>query len=359
VDYPTRTSLGADYKISETVALFAAQEFTWGETADTNGTRAGVRATPWMGGSVTSSVERQMGENDSRIFANLGLRQTWQLTDAWKIDAGVDRSQTIKRSGYYTINANVPPASGASQDFTALSTGATYQIKHFLWDSRFEYRTSDSEDKWGVLSGLVSEEANGWAWSARGQYFRTDSSTGAGTRTGSLRFGLVYRPATTRWIHLDRFDVNYDDAVGTGSSTTSVRYVNNYNLNFMPRKDLQVSLKYGAKFVMDTIAGERYNSFTDHVGTEVRHDITKKWDVGLRGSVLHSWHGGQFSYSGGTSAGYNVADNMWVSVGYNVTGFSDKDFSAADYTAQGPYLRFRMKFDQNSLKDVASWASKQ
>jgi hypothetical protein len=37
-----------------------------------------------------------------------------------------------------------------------------------------------------------------------------------------------------------------------------------------------------------------------------------------------------------------------VSVGYNFIGFHDRDFSAAHYTAGGPYFTLRFKFDQLS-----------
>ena len=79
----------------------------------------------------------------------------------------------------------------------------------------------------------------------------------------------------------------------------------------------------------------------------------------MRGSLLHSWHGGQYQYSCGPSTGYNIFENAWVSVGYNIFGFEDKDFSSAAYTSQGPYVRFRMKFDQQSVKDAAAWMNKQ
>ena len=172
----------------------------------------------------------------------------------------------------------------------------------------------------------------------------------------NIRLGLVYRPPLTRWIHLNRFDIIHENQTGGGQpDMTSWRIVNNYTANYRPRKHLQVSLKYGAKFVMDTISGRKYQAYTDHTGFEMRYDITKKWDVGLCGSLLHSWNGGQLAWSGGASTGYNVIDNSWVSLGYNVWGFTDKDFSAADYTAQGPYVRFRMKFDQQSVKDGMKW----
>jgi hypothetical protein len=33
----------------------------------------------------------------------------------------------------------------------------------------------------------------------------------------------------------------------------------------------------------------------------------------------------------------------------------DKDFSQAEFTARGPFVRFRFKFDQNSIRDAAKW----
>ena len=45
-----------------------------------------------------------------------------------------------------------------------------------------------------------------------------------------------------------------------------------------------------------------------------------------------------------------------MSVGYNFVGFTDDDFVAADYTAQGPYLKFRMKLDQDMFRRFLSFA---
>jgi hypothetical protein len=33
-------------------------------------------------------------------------------------------------------------------------------------------------------------------------------------------------------------------------------------------------------------------------------------------------------------------------------GFEDADFSQGDFTAQGPFVKFRLKFDQESLKGI-------
>jgi len=88
---PTRVILGAEYKATEKVTLLAAQEFTWGSGASTQDTRLGMRSGLWEGADLTGTVERQFDENDDRVFANVGLKQTWKISDAWKVDAGLER----------------------------------------------------------------------------------------------------------------------------------------------------------------------------------------------------------------------------------------------------------------------------
>jgi opacity protein-like surface antigen len=58
-------------------------------------------------------------------------------------------------------------------------------------------------------------------------------------------------------------------------------------------------------------------------------------------------------YGVGIDLGLNVRDNMWITLGYNISGFYDDDFSGARYTAQGPYLRVSIKADQETLKRIA------
>ena len=54
----------------------------------------------------------------------------------------------------------------------------------------------------------------------------------------------------------------------------------------------------------------------------------------------------------GFDVGFVVAQNMRMHVGYNLSGFEDEDFRSARYTAQGPFVRFSLKLDQASLRDI-------
>ena len=353
-DFPTRTTFGADYQVTKTVALFAQEELTYGAAADTNTTRAGVKSTPWTGGSISSSVVNDMRENSERTFANVGLAQMWQINQKWAIDGGLDHNQTIRKKTGYQLNANVPPVSGG-EDFTAVSLGANYAEKKLIWSNRVEYRTSGIDDKWGVISGLINEQGLNWGWTARLQILHNQAVGGTSKTDGNLRLGLAYRPPLTKWIVLDRLDLIAFDEKSPTSSTHGNRLVNNMNANYRPDRKTQLSIQYGAKYVLEQIDAQDYSGYTDLVGIEGRYDITKEWDIGLRGSLLHSWASNQFAYSFGPSVGYNVMQNAWISIGYNLAGFKDRDFSAANYTAQGTFVQFRFKFDQNSVKETLKW----
>ena len=76
------------------------------------------------------------------------------------------------------------------------------------------------------------------------------------------------------------------------------------------------------------------------------------WDMSVHGRVRHQTSGDEVSTGYGVSVGRVLVDNVWLSFGYNLVGFYDAEFSAADYTAQGPFFRIRAKFDQLSVEDA-------
>ncbi|NJC87962.1 MAG: DUF11 domain-containing protein [Desulfuromonas sp.] len=358
-DFPTRTMIGADYQVTRNVSLFAEQEFTWGEQEDTEGTRIGLKATPWQGGEVHTAVERQAIENGERVFALFGIGQNWQLAQRWSIDLSVDRSYTIKnKPAGERINPDVPAASGGDDDFTAVSVGAAYKAEKWSWWNRLETRQGETEDKVGVSSGVVGEIREGTAVSAKLMAFITDSAGGSKRDEEEITLGMAYRPNRSKWIILERLDLSLANEDGDGTGSDSWRIVNHIHANYRASRQWQMSFYYGFKYVRENFDGDRYDGYTDMIAIETRYNINSKWDVGVHGAVLHSWNSNQFDYSLGGDVGYLVMTNAWVSAGYNLVGFEDEDFSDANYTAEGPYVKFRMKFDQQSVKEAAEWLNK-
>ncbi len=75
-------------------------------------------------------------------------------------------------------------------------------------------------------------------------------------------------------------------------------------------------------------------------------------DTGLHAARIESREAGVARSSFGFDVGISPATNCWISVGYNVVGFHDADFSAARYTERGPYIAVRIKADQDTFKDL-------
>ncbi|HUJ17032.1 MAG TPA: OmpA family protein [Nitrospirota bacterium] len=358
-DYPTRTTMGADYRLNTSSTLFVDEELTRGDDRSTATTRVGLRSSPWTGAQIGSTMEQQATESGTRLFSTTGLKQSWQISKEWSVDAGLDRSSTIHHSETFLPNPNVPPASGG-EDFTAVTLGAGYRQEHWSWTGRIEHRVSDLERRIGMFTGANGELMPGWGLAGAFQGFRTDGITGSSKKNEDLRLGFAYRPPQARWIILDRLDLIVEEQEDFVSAAyNNRRVVNNLSANYKVPNMGQVSLQYGAKYVGETIDSQDFHGYTDLIGLEGRYDITKRLDVGLRGSTLRSWSADQKQYGSALSVGVTLSTNLWMSIGYNMTGYRDRDFSKSEFTAAGPFIKLRLKFDQATVREAAKWATGQ
>lgn len=355
-DYPSRHILGAEYAINSKITTYIEEELTEGERQDTHSTRAGIRATPWSRAQIDSSVEQQLGEYGPRTFAVMGLTQGFRVTERLSADLAYDRAKTMKKpdditGGDTPFNLNVPPASGTlSDDYTAVSTGLTYRADESTFVSRLEQRQAEREDKFGVMLGWQRKQKDGISYGFDGQLFESEFNDGSKNVNGNLKVSLAYRPIGSKWIHLNRFDYKMDKQVDTlGVENRTRKLINNWKGNFMPNRRHQIAFSYGVKYVLDNFDDAEYDGITQYLGAEYRFDLQNWWDIGFHASTLSSDNADNELYSYGLSTGFNLGKNIWLSVGYNFDGFKDSDFAYADYTAKGTYVKFRMKFDQDTF----------
>ena len=300
-------------------------------------------------------MEQNLSEAGRRVFGNLGLLQTWQINPKLAINFSVDRSELLSGQNQPSFQPDQPPASGSSEDFTALSTGLSYREIDWTFDTRVEYRTSDSEDKWGLFAGSIVEPETFLGLSLHGSYFETERDDQSESREADLSFGIAYRPDDRSWIVLNRLDlVTFEDKTPT-SKTSHWKVVERLNAFWRANNTNRLTFKFGTRYAADEFDAIDYSGMTYLAGTEWRHDISERVDIGLHGSILNAQELSQSLYHTGASVGYSPAKNLWISLGYNYQGFQDDDFSRADYTAQGPYVKFRVKFDQNSVRDALKW----
>jgi hypothetical protein len=362
VDFPTRSVVGLDYHWRPSTTFFGEWEHADGDRFDAETTRLGVRTVPWERAQLQTSINQRATEFGPRLFANTGLTQGWQLNERWAFDFGVDQSKTIAEAGPQPIqpfNPAVPLASGTVDggDFLATFVGALYRSELWTFTSRLENRHSDEEDRRIVSGGFYREPVAGHAFSMSAHWFDSTFTNGSDATAGEMQLGWSYRPATSAWIILDRLDLKHDARSDASSDIESARVINNLNANWQLDLQTQLGLQFGGRYVRSTFDGERYSGLSTLYGIDVRRELTMRFDVGLHGTMLSSLASGVSDQSVGVDVGVTVARNVWISIGYNFAGFRDDDFEASRYTAQGPFIKFRMKADQDTFRDMVSMYS--
>lgn len=372
VTFPNRLILGVDYKLNPQLTVFGQHELARSGELKADTTRVGLRTQPWTGSEVAASLGNQAGLDGGRLYGNLGLVQKVQINEQWAADFGVDRSQTLSGNAASPFNAAQPLASGTlsasstsgfssatssttpgianslvTGDYTALFVGGAYINQDWSSNARLEWRGSDTDTKINLLMGAQRNLDDGRTMAAGLIYNRVKGTVD--TSRVDARLSYAHRPLNSEWIWLDRLQYVHESTQDMAGRLLTRKLINNLNANWLPNRHTQIALQYGVKYVRDSIDDATYKGFTDLIGIEARQDLGERWDIGLHTGMLHSWQSGTRDYQLGVSLGFKLADNAWLSVGYNQRGFVDADFAGAEYRARGIYLNLRIKFDQNSF----------
>jgi hypothetical protein len=109
---------------------------------------------------------------------------------------------------------------------------------------------------------------------------------------------------------------------------------------------LTLSTRYAAKIASDRRETVTTNSTAHLFMARTIYDISRRVDVGIIGSMLGSGGWSQRRYGAGGELGLVILTNMRVATGYNLLGFTDRDFASLGYTQRGVYLDIGIKFDE-------------
>jgi uncharacterized repeat protein (TIGR01451 family) len=382
IDFPARHRLSARFAATRDVQLVGTYEIADGEKVDARTARLGFDIAPWAGARIALSGNVQdIAEYGPRSFAAFGLSQSLVLDAHWSVDVSVDANKTLGGiDPADVLNPLHPVASGGyvgsggivTEDFTALTAGATYRKGAWSITGRAEYRAGDRDDRYGFTAAALRQIGEGSAAGGSFNWFTAKAADGAETRTTNLQLSWAHRPANSRWSILEKLELREDRVSGavagqagplgplsvTGNAR-SRRMVNALSINHSPNGGMgewldrsELSLFWGARYVADRLGEDDVKGWSNVVGADLRFDLSETLDVGVAGTVRHGLGARAVAYSGGPSLGFSPAENSWITVGYNFTGFEDRDFEEARYTRAGPYVTMRLKFDQLSLQSL-------
>jgi hypothetical protein len=380
IDFPARHRLGARFAVSPSVQLVGAYEIADGEHVDARTARLGFDLAPWAGARISLSGNRQdIAEYGPRSFAAFGLSQSLVLDAHWSMDFSVDANKTLGGiDPARVLNPLHPVASGGhigsgtlTEDFTAVTAGATYRKDQWSVTGRAEYRAGEQDNRYGFTAAALRQIGEGNAAGCAVNWFTATGENGAETRTANLQLSWAYRPAGSRWSILEKLELREDAVAGavagqpgpggpsllvTGNAR-SRRMVNALSINYSPNGGMgewldrsEVSLFWGSRYVADRFGADDIEGWSNAVGADLRFDLSETFDFGFAGTVRHGLAARAIAYSGGPSIGFSPVENGWMSVGWNIAGFEDLDFEESRYTRAGPYVTMRFKFDQLSLQ---------
>lgn len=273
--------------------------------------------------------------------AAIGLRNRWGLAEGLRLDTTIERVQTLN---------------GADQNQSAAATAAIAYTRDPRWKgtARLELRGGQTSD--GVLStlGLGYKLSETWTLLGRNRYALTrNKDVAAGNKTDAwLQLGVAYRALETLgWNGLAKYEHKLEKDTGLNDVDRTVHLLSAH-ANYQADRHTVWSARYAAKLALDDSNGMASRGTAQLVGGRVTRDLGGRWDIGLVAQRLISGAAEQRQTGIGAELGYLVRENLWLSAGYNLSGFYDRDLAAQNETRKGFYVRLRFKFDERGLQGL-------
>ena len=344
-----RIKLGAEYRWTDSLSTFADYERSFNGN-NLERSSLGLRTQPWQGGQVEQSLVQETQNDGYRLYSESGLSHDWKVDEHWLVSFGFNQSKNLEQAQ--------PAEQSASEDFHAISTGWGYRSQQWQWTNRLERRIALSSQTHSAHSSLYHPLNSAMAIGGSMDWYKQTTTPGFEQNfNATLDFAIRPRKQPfalllqTRWI---QDSLSTEGSLGTDQSR---RIINNAHLNWKFNRHNQLAMQYGFKRNLDQYSNDDYSATVHYLAGEWRHQISDLWDIGAHGrELLNSGEQQQNSY--GLSVGARPMKNLWTSIGYNFEGFVDNDFSAANYTAHGVYLKLRFKADQDtlaSLRQAFNW----
>jgi len=272
----------------------------------------------------------------------VGLKNLWSIAPGWRLGTSFERVKALSGTGQ-----NENQAASVALEYTGSP----------VWkgSTRVEVRDSTSSESLLFTLGAAARLSPDWTLLARNAYSAEKiKATGGEHVIDRMQAGVAFRDSErNRWNGLARLEhrsERNDEAAGVNlkADTTILSLHGDWQL----ARPFLVSGRYAAKWAKDDSNGLSTKYRAQVIGGRVNWEFAPKWDVSLVTSALFGETLNSRQYGVGLEVGYLLATNLWASVGYNFVGYRDADMAGADYTAKGPFVRLRYKFDETVLDAV-------
>ncbi len=382
IDLPERHRLTARLALTSAVKLVGSYEIAKGADLDARTARVGFELMPWHGARVLSSVGQQaISEYGKRSFAAFGLAQSLEVTKNLTIDATLDSSKTIGGiDAAKLINPAHPASSGGAlgesgtvaEDFTAITLGGSWRNDRWTSTLRGEWRDGQLADRKGVTFGTIRQLGEGSMVGSGVMWTRATAANGMSSEILDGAVAAAYRPANSALAFLAKAEFRSDAVTGAvageagpaGRSALTIdgdaksrRIIGALSANWSPKGTVdgqrvqrhELGLFAAVRHNFDRYQGFDLAGTTLIGGIDARIGLGEHVEIGGQATVRRSLTDHTTSFAFGPQIGVSPAKDVLLTVGYNISGFRDRDFSAARNTDKGLFATLRMKLDTDTL----------
>lgn len=354
-DLRRRFALGADWRLTDWARAYTRWERQLGWTS-----LQGVSATGSSASALVFGIDGQP-LTETQVFSEYrlrdavagrelqlasGLRRQFTLAEGLGLQAGLERVQVLR---------------GGSATATAATLGLDW-TGHALWraSTRLEWRRSadlpdtlaqDERFDTTLWTALLARKIDrDWTLLGRHHLLRTDYRSRGDVVQNRTQAGLAWRDTdTNRGNALAKLEWKHEsDASNPLAGTLRSRaWVAALSAEAHPARPWWISGRLAGKWQTDRFeAGVESRFRGQWLSGRLVYDLGKRWDLGLAAAAQLGQQGARQT-AWGVEAGYLLATNLWLSAGFNASGFrADRDLAGYEYTQRGAYVRLRFKFDE-------------
>ncbi|MFM6933725.1 MAG: hypothetical protein ACKOUT_15960, partial [Novosphingobium sp.] len=382
VDLPARYRLGARFAVTNDVKLTGLYEIAKGTRIDARTARLGLEVEPWSGSRITGGIGQQdLGENGNRAFAAFGIAQSVQVSKALTIDVTLDSAKTLGGTARGAlVNSEHPLSSGGilgegntlGEDFVAVTLGGSYRAGRWAISLRGEMRNGEFADRRGMTFGAIRQLGEGQMVGAGFSWTRATGANGAMSEVFDGAMALAWRPAKSSFAFLSKVELRGDkvsgavagDAGPVGTTALTIdgaglsrRIIASLSTNWSPKghDDLgmyqrsEIGLFMGVRHSFERLAGFDLPATSLLGGIDARLGLGEHLDLGVVATARRSLQDGTTALAIGPQIGVSPAKDLLLTIGYNFTGFRDRDFSASRNTDKGLFATMKLKFGADSF----------
>jgi large repetitive protein len=335
-------AVGGEVSLAERARLYARHEFisslsgVYGSNSaqQQRATVLGVDTATPADGQLFSEYRLRDALAGRDAEAALGLRNQWRLAPGLRLSTGFERVQTL---------------AGTRRAASAITSGIDYTADP-LWkgSARLELRRDAAADTWLSTLSAARKLDEDWTLLARNLLSLADNKTQGDKLQDRFQVGVAYRDSVSRGSNaLARYEYKLERD-GSDLAAIAKRHVHIVSAH----ADRQLGAAwlvqghYAGKALSERSLGLQSRYTVHELGARSSHDINDSWDLGLAARMLFS-DGGRSRQQGlGAETGLRLQRNLWLSLGYNFSGYSDKDLEGSDSTSKGVFVRLRFKFDE-------------